>query len=57
MHPRETSQIAGPQVTLREVENLGHLTVLFDREVGDAVCEFLLQETAHGGGEGEMVAT
>jgi triacylglycerol lipase len=44
VHPKETSQIAGAQVTLREVENLGHLTVLFDREVGDAVCEFLLAD-------------
>lgn len=44
VHPPETSQIAGPHVTVREVENLGHLAILFDREVGDVVCEFLLAE-------------
>ena len=49
VHPKETSQIAGPQVTLREVENLGHLAVLFDREVADAVCEFLLPEALPAG--------
>ncbi len=42
VHPRETSMLAGQQVTLHEVENLGHLAILFDREVGDTVCEFLL---------------
>jgi hypothetical protein len=42
VHPPETSQLSGPDVTNREVRNLGHLSVLFDREVGDAVCEFLL---------------
>jgi hypothetical protein len=29
-------------VTLVEVENLGHLAVLFDPHVADVVCEFLL---------------
>lgn len=42
VHPPETSRISGPDVRLLEVCNLGHLAILFDREVGDAVCEFLL---------------
>ena len=42
VHPAETSRISGPDVTLVEVENLGHLAVLFDRHVADVVCEFLL---------------
>ncbi|NTU70725.1 MAG: alpha/beta fold hydrolase [Coriobacteriia bacterium] len=42
VHPPETSRVAGPFVSAREVENLGHLAILFDRTVGDAVCEFLL---------------
>lgn len=42
VHPPETSRISGPDVELLEVENLGHLAVLFDPRVGDAVCEFLL---------------
>jgi pimeloyl-ACP methyl ester carboxylesterase len=46
VHPPETSRLAGPGVTLLEVEDLGHLSILFDREVGDAVCEFLLATDA-----------
>jgi hypothetical protein len=44
VHPPDTSQISGADVSLHEVRNLGHLAVLFDREVGDAVCEFLVPE-------------
>jgi hypothetical protein len=44
VHPASTSQVPGQDVTLLEVENLGHLSVLFDREVGDAVCGFLLPD-------------
>jgi hypothetical protein len=42
VHPPETSQISGPEVGLLEVRNRGHLAILFDRKVGDAVCEFLV---------------
>lgn len=42
VHPVGTSQVKGAGVKLHEVENLGHLAILFDRGVGDAVCEFLL---------------
>ena len=49
VHPMTTCQISGPDVTLLQVENLGHLAVLFDRRVADAVCEFLLPETAATG--------
>jgi triacylglycerol lipase len=45
VHPKETSQVAGAQLTWHEVHNLGHLAVLFDREVGDTVCEFLLPKS------------
>jgi len=44
VHPPETSRITGPQVTVHEVENLGHLAILFDPEVADAACAFLLAE-------------
>jgi len=44
VHPPETSRITGPQVTVHEVENLGHLAILFDPEVAHAACEFLLAE-------------
>jgi len=42
VHPPETSRLSGPGVRLREVEDLGHLAILFDRAVGDAACDFLL---------------
>jgi len=44
VHPPHTSQLSGVSVSICEVENLGHLAVLFDPVVGDAVCEFLLAE-------------
>jgi pimeloyl-ACP methyl ester carboxylesterase len=47
VHPPETSQISGSNVSLLEVRNLGHLAILFDREVADAVCEFLLPTARH----------
>jgi len=46
VHPPETSQLQGAQVTTREVSNLGHLAVLFDPQVADAVCEFLVAPSA-----------
>jgi len=45
VHPPETSRLVGPRVSILEVENLGHLAVLFDPQVGDAVCEFLVSGT------------
>ncbi len=42
VHPPSTSRIEGAQVTTLELDNLGHLSVLFEPRVGDAVCEFLL---------------
>lgn len=44
VHPPETSRITGSDVTVHEVENLGHLAVLFDPEVADVTCDFLLAE-------------
>jgi len=48
VHPPETSLIEGAYVTTRKVENLGHLAILFDRAVGDAVCDYLLAPDAPG---------
>jgi pimeloyl-ACP methyl ester carboxylesterase len=42
VHPPTTSRLVGPLVSVLEVSNLGHLAVLFDPKVGDAVCDFLL---------------
>lgn len=42
VHPVETSRLEGESVTNFEVDSPGHLSVLFDRQIGDAVCEFLL---------------
>jgi len=42
VHPVQTSRLEGPSVTNIEVSGPGHLAVLFDRRVGDAVCDFLL---------------
>jgi hypothetical protein len=42
VYPVTTSMIQGSGASNLEVDNLGHLAVLFDRRVGDAVCEFLL---------------
>lgn len=41
VHPASTSQVEGESVSWLPVEGPGHLAVLFDRRVGDAVCEFL----------------
>ena len=41
VHPVETSRLDGDDVTNVEVGDLGHLSVLFDREVADVVCGFL----------------
>lgn len=43
VHPAETSQLLGDSVENVEVQDLGHLSVMFDREVGDIVCGFLLK--------------
>lgn len=42
VHPAQTSRISGPNVVLHEVEDLGHISMLFDRHVADTVCDFLL---------------
>ena len=42
VHPVQTSRLDGPSATNVEVSGPGHLSVLFDRRVGDAVCDFLL---------------
>ena len=42
VHPPETSRLTGADVEVLEVSNLGHLSVLFDRSIADAACEFLL---------------
>jgi len=42
VHPVQTSRLEGSSVTNVEVSGPGHLSVLFDRRVGDAVCDFLL---------------
>lgn len=42
VHPVAASQVRGAHVTWREFEGLGHITLLFDPAVADAVCEFLL---------------
>jgi triacylglycerol lipase len=42
VHPPETSQLTGADVETLEVRNLGHLSVLFDRSIANAACEFLL---------------
>ncbi len=49
VHPPDTSRISGPDVNLLELENLGHLAIMFDREVGDAVCEFLVPRAGTAG--------
>ncbi|MDZ4168663.1 MAG: hypothetical protein U1E26_03265 [Coriobacteriia bacterium] len=41
VHPASTSQVEGESVSWLAVEGPGHLSVLFDRRVGDAVCAFL----------------
>jgi len=43
VHPTQTSHLLGDRVDNVEVQDLGHLSVLFDREVGDIVCDFLLK--------------
>jgi len=43
VHPVETSQLLGDGVQNVEVQDLGHLSVLFDRKIGDIVCDFLMQ--------------
>jgi hypothetical protein len=48
VHPPESSRLTGPDVETLEFENLGHLSVLFDRRIADAVCDFLL-EPEHAG--------
>lgn len=47
VHPPETSRLVGPEVSILEVENLGHLAVCFDRRVGDAVVDFLVPREAN----------
>jgi pimeloyl-ACP methyl ester carboxylesterase len=42
VHPAETSRLEGPSATNVEVSGPGHLSVLFDERVGDAICDFLL---------------
>jgi predicted alpha/beta hydrolase family esterase len=42
VHPVQTSRLEGPSATNVEISGPGHLAVLFDRRVGDAVCDFLL---------------
>ena len=42
VHPVQTSRLEGPSVTNVEISGPGHLAVLFDRRVGDAVCDFLV---------------
>lgn len=42
VHPAATSELTGPAVTNVQVEDLGHLSILFDRAVADEVCDFLL---------------
>jgi predicted alpha/beta hydrolase family esterase len=44
VHPVSTSQLAGDHVANVEVQDLGHLSVLFDREVAQTVCDFLVRE-------------
>jgi len=51
VHPPETSQLTGDHVKNEEFGNLGHLSILFDRRVGDAVCDFLLAPTSPRGGQ------
>ncbi len=51
VHPPQTSRLSGQDVKNFEVENLGHLAVLFDRTVGDAVCGFLVPASANEEGE------
>ena len=47
VHPASTSIVTGTAAVNREVVGLGHLAVLFDREVADLACGFLLgEETA-----------
>ena len=43
VHPVETSRLQGDSVTNVEVQDLGHLSMLFDSEVADQVCEFMLR--------------
>lgn len=43
VHPVETSQLVGDRVENVEVQDLGHLSVLFNREIGDLVCDFLMK--------------
>lgn len=43
VHPAKTSQLLGDSVQNIEVQDLGHLSVLFDREIGDIVCDFLMK--------------
>jgi predicted alpha/beta hydrolase family esterase len=45
VHPVETSHLDGETVTNVEVQEMGHLSMLFDREVADTVCGFLLPES------------
>jgi len=46
VHPASTSVITGTAVVNREVTDLGHLAVLFDRCVADTVCSFLMSGQA-----------
>ena len=42
VHPVQTSRLDGTSVTNVQISGPGHLSVLFDHRVGDAVCDFLL---------------
>jgi triacylglycerol lipase len=44
VYPVQTSILEGPRVINDEVSDLGHLSILFDRQVADSVCDFLLAE-------------
>jgi len=46
VHPATTSVVTGVAAVNREVRALGHLAILFDAEVADAACAFLLGEGA-----------
>jgi triacylglycerol lipase len=44
VYPVQTSMLEGPRVGNKEVAYLGHLSILFDSQVGDLVRDFLLAE-------------
>jgi pimeloyl-ACP methyl ester carboxylesterase len=44
VHPASTSHLDGPCAHNVEFDDPGHLSVLFDREIADEVCRFLLAE-------------